>query len=108
LAGKLGRHGVRVRTAVVYRAAAAERLPPETQQAIAAGELDGVVHYSRRSAEIFFPCGDGPRRRERAPAPAHFSFSPQAPAPLTEAGATDVRIAARPEELALLDLVGSA
>ena len=108
LAEELGRHGLEVRTAIVYRAAAAQRLPAEPEQAIAAGEIDGVLHYSRRSAEVFLRCADVAGRRERALALTHFCLSPQVAAPLTEAGATDVRIAARPEELALLDLVGSA
>lgn len=56
LGAGLARHGLRVRTAIVYRAAAAERLPSEAEQAIAAGELDGVLHYSRRSAETFVRC----------------------------------------------------
>ena len=108
LAKELGGHGLNVRTVVIYRAVAAERLPPETQQAIAAGELDGVVHYSRRSAEVFLRCAAAAGLRERALALTHFCLSAQVAAPLTEAGAADVRIAARLEELALLDLVGSA
>jgi uroporphyrinogen-III synthase len=108
LAGKLGRHGLMVRTAVVYRAGAVQRLPPQTEQAITAGGLDGVLHYSRRSVDAFLRCADAAGLRERVMALTHFCLSPRVAAPLTEAGAADVRIAARPEELALLDLAGSA
>src|SRR5262249_48216080 len=106
LAEALARHGLKVRTAIVYRAVAAERLPPETQQVIAAGEVDGVLHYSHRSADVFLRCADAAGLRERAL--THFCLSPQVAAPLTEAGATDVRIAQRPEETALLELIGAS
>jgi uroporphyrinogen-III synthase len=108
LAEALARHGLTVRTAVVYSAAAAERLPLQTEQAIAAGELDGVLHYSRRSADTFLRCVDAAGLRERALALTHFCLSAQVAAPLAAAGPADIRIAAKPEEAALLDLVGSA
>jgi uroporphyrinogen-III synthase len=106
LAAELGRRGLTVRTAVVYRAAAAERLPPEAEQALIAGELDAVLHYSRRSAAAFLRCVDAADLRERALALTHFCLSAQVAAPLTEAGAADHRVAQRPDEDALLDLVG--
>src|ERR1043166_2555971 len=105
LAEELGRRGLTVRTAVVYRAAAAERLPPQTEQAIAAGDLDGVLHYSRRSVDAVLRCAGAAGLHERIMALTHFCLSPQVAAPLAEAGAADVRIGARPEESALLDLV---
>jgi uroporphyrinogen-III synthase len=108
LADELGRHGLTVRTVVVYRAAAAERLPRAAEQAIAAGDLDGVLHYSRRSASVFVGCADAAGLRQRALALTHFCLSPQIAAPLTAAGAADIRIAARPDEKALLELVESA
>jgi uroporphyrinogen-III synthase len=107
LAKELGRHGLKVRTAIVYRAAAAERLPVETEQAIAAGEIDGVLHYSRRSAVVFVRCAEAAGLQARVVALTHFCLSAQVAAPLAEAGATYIHIAQRPEELALLDLVGS-
>jgi len=108
LAEALGHHGLTVRTAVAYRAAAAERLSREAEQAIAAGELDGVLHYSRRSAETFLRCADAADLRRRALALTHFCLSPQVAAPLSAAGAAHVRVAPRPEEEALLSLVGAS
>jgi len=104
LGAELARHGLQVRTAVVYRAAAAERLPGEAEQAIAAGELDGVLHYSRRSAETFVRCAAAADLR--APALMHFCLSAQVAEPLL-AAATQVRVAPRPDEEALLELVGA-
>jgi uroporphyrinogen-III synthase len=107
LAAELGRRGLTVQTAVVYRAAAAERLPREAEQAIATGDLDGVLHYSHRSAAAFLRCADAADLRERALALTHFCLSAQAAAPLAEAGAADHRVAQRPDEEALLELVGA-
>jgi len=45
---------------------------------------------------------------DRALAPVHYCLSRQVVAPLTAAGAAAVRIAARPDEAALLELVGAA
>ena len=108
LAQTLATQGLTVRTAIVYRAAVAERVPREAEQAITAGEIDGVLHYSRRSADAFLRCAGAASLRERALALTHFCLSPQVAAPLAQAGAANIRIAARPEEAALLDLVGSA
>src|SRR5262249_32805987 len=53
LAGALAPHGIAVHTAVVYRAVAETTLPTEVREALAAGAVDGVLHYSRRSADAF-------------------------------------------------------
>lgn len=105
LGAELARHGLKARTVIVYRAAAAERLPGEAEQAIAAGELDGVLHYSRRSAETFVRCAAAAGLHERAVALMHFCLSAQVAEPLST---TQVRVAPRPEEEALLELVGAA
>jgi uroporphyrinogen-III synthase len=107
LGAELARHGLKVRTVIVYRAAAAERLPSEAEQAISAGELDGVLHYSRRSAETFLRCTAAADLRASALALMHFCLSAQVAEPLL-AATTQVRVASRPEEDALLDLVGRA
>jgi hypothetical protein len=39
--------------------------------------------------------------------PVHYVLSAAVAAPLVQAGASDVRVAARPDEPALLDMVGS-
>jgi len=108
LGEQLARHGLAVRTAVVYRAAAAERLPPQAEQAIAAGEIDGVLHYSRRSADAFVRCAGAAGARERALALTHFCLSAQVAAPLAAAGAVSIRVAPRPDEDALLQLIGDS
>jgi uroporphyrinogen-III synthase len=105
LAAELGRRGLTVRTAVVYRAAVAECFPPAAEQAIAKREIDGVLHYSRRSAATFVRCADAAGLRERALTLTHFCLSAQVAAPLAEAAAADVSVARRPDEDALLALI---
>src|SRR5262249_36600481 len=53
LAGALAMQGVTVRMVVIYRAVAASALTPAVREALAGGRIDGVLHFSRRSAEAF-------------------------------------------------------
>jgi uroporphyrinogen-III synthase len=83
-------------------------LPPEIKQAIAAGELDGVLHYSRRSTDAFVRCLHRARLREHALALTHFCLSAQVAVPLAQLGAADVRVAPRPDEEAMFELIGAS
>ena len=105
LSEELGRRGLTVRTIVVYRAVAAERFPPAAAQAIAAGELDGVLHYSRRSAAAFVRCAGAGGLRDHSLGLTHYCLSAQVAVPLIEAGAATIRLAARSVEAALIELV---
>ena len=99
--------GLPVHTAVVYRAVKAEHFPPPVAAALAQGAIDGVLHFSARSAEAYLDCAARGGIRDRALAPVHYCLSRQVAAPLSAAGAAAVRIAARPDEAALLELVGA-
>jgi len=107
LAGDLARDGRIVHTAVVYRAVKAERFPPTVVAALAAGQIDGVLHFSRRSAEAYLDCARAAALLDQALAIAHFCLSHQIAEPLTAAGAKTIRIASRPEEAALIELIGA-
>ena len=106
-AGDLAAAGLPVHTAVVYRALKADHFPPPVAAALAQRELDGVLHFSARSAEAYLDCAVHDAIRESALAPVHYCLSRQVAAPLSAAGAVVVRVAARPDEAALLELVGS-
>ena len=95
-----------MRTVVVYRAVKAARFPPEVAAALARGAIDGVLHFSARSAEAYLDCAAQGGIARRALAPMHYCLSRQVAAPLAAAGAAAVRIAARPDEMAMLELVG--
>jgi uroporphyrinogen-III synthase len=105
LAGELTADGFVTRAVVVYRAIKAERLPPAAEAALAARAVDGVLHFSRRSAEAFIECARAGGILDRALALPQFCLSRQVAGPLMAAGAGDVRIAARPDEAALIALI---
>ena len=107
LAGVLAARHFDVRTVVVYRAVAADRLPAEAVEALVA-RIDGVLHFSRRTAEVYLRAARIADLLPEALKPIHFCLSAQVAEPLQQAGAPDVRIAAEPTEAALLSLVPAA
>jgi uroporphyrinogen-III synthase len=106
LAGDLRARGFAVETIIVYRAIAATSLPPAAALALADG-LDGVLHFSRRSAEVFVDAARASGVLESALQAAHFCLSAPIAEPLVQAGATDIRVAKRPNEAVLLALVAA-
>jgi len=105
LAGELAADGFVTRTVVVYRAVKTECLPPSAVSALAAREIDGVLHFSRRSAEAFIACARVGGIGDHALAPPQYCLSQQVAGLLMAAGAGDVRIAGRPDEAALIALI---
>jgi uroporphyrinogen-III synthase len=104
VAGALAEAGVPVETAVVYRAVMMKEFPAPVQRALAAGELDGVLHFSRRSADVYLSCARSAGMLDSALVPSHYCLSRHVAEPLAAAGARKIAIAARPEEAAMLDL----
>jgi uroporphyrinogen-III synthase len=107
LAGDLAADGLTVVAAVVYRAVKTDSFPPAVAAALAGGQIDGVLHFSRRSAQAYIDCARTGALFDRALAPTHFCLSDQIAEPLTAAGAKTVRIAPRPDEAALIALIDS-
>ena len=107
-AGDVIADGLQVHTVVVYRAVKVERFEPPVVAALGEGALDGVLHFSARSAEAYLDCATRGGIGDQALAPVHYCLSRQVAAPLTTAGAAAVRTASRPDEAALLELVGAA
>ena len=104
LAGDLKARSIRVRTVVVYRAIAVAALPPAAAEALERG-IDGVLHFSRRSAAIYVNLTLAARLREPALGkPVHFCLSSQVAEPLAQAGVHQIRIAPEPTEAALIAL----
>lgn len=104
LAGDLLRHGITVRVPVVYRAVTADVLPADAARALAAGEIDAVLHYSRRSAATAWRLIEQAGLLNAALSLAHYCLSADVAAPLR--GAARVHVASAPHEAALIDLVG--
>jgi uroporphyrinogen-III synthase len=107
LAGALAADGRSVHTVAVYRAVKADKFPPAAASALAAGQIDGVLYFSRRSAEAYIACARAAALLDQALATAHYCLSAQIAEPLKAAGAPTIHIAARPDEPALIALIGA-
>lgn len=88
-----------------YAARAAEGLTEEARQALAMGRIDAVLHYSKRSAEIFLSLAQAANLDERARDITHLALSSDVATPLQEQGCKDIRVAERPEESHLFQLL---
>lgn len=107
LAGELRAKGFAVEMKIIYRAVAAASLPASASDALAHG-VDGVLHYSRRTAEAYVATARAAGLLASALKPVHFCLSKRVAQPLAEAGAVDIRVTPRPEEAALIALIGAA
>ena len=105
LAAELAPAGEIVTTAVVYRAVRCTAFPPAVAAALAGAAVDGVLHYSGRTAEAYLECARAGALLGQALAPIHFCLSGQVAEPLKSAGAERVLSPERPEEAALLALI---
>jgi uroporphyrinogen-III synthase len=92
-------------TAVVYRMTPIERFAPIAESALRAGQVDGVMHFSTRSARAYLHSAMCEQMLASALAPVQFCLSAQVAAPLRTAGTDAIRIAGRPDEAALIDLL---
>lgn len=106
IAAELAPEGLVVHTAVVYRAAKVASFPRDALSELMAGTIEGVLHFSRRSADTYLQCADAAGLLGPALAPSHYCLSRHVAEPLAAAGASSIRVAPRPNERALLDLVG--
>jgi uroporphyrinogen-III synthase len=80
------------------------RLPDDVRTALASGAVDGVLHFSARSAAAFVAALAAADLRTPLALP-QFCVSSEVARPLAAAGAPDLRVAARPDEAGLLALV---
>jgi uroporphyrinogen-III synthase len=104
LIGELSACGIAAEMRTVYRAVTAP-FPPQLVAALTAGEIDAVLHFSKRSAENYLTSAGPAGIAEQALTVRHLCLSPQIAEPLIKAGAAHVAVATRPDEAALIDLV---
>jgi uroporphyrinogen-III synthase len=102
--GELTKRGIKARTIVVYKNVTVG-FPPELVRALEAGALDGVLHFSRRSADNYLSGASDAGLSARALALRHFCISAQVAEPLRAAGARDIKLAGRPDEASVLELL---
>jgi uroporphyrinogen-III synthase len=102
LVAELATQGIRAQMKIVYRAVA-EPFPTVLAAALEAGDVDAVLHFSRRSAELFIQGAKASGVAGPAEDVRHLCLSAQVAEPLV--GASRIAIAPRPEEAALIALL---
>jgi uroporphyrinogen-III synthase len=105
LAAALAPTGRAVETVIVYRAQFVSNFDADVCEAVAAGRIEAVLHYSARTTAAFLAVAQATGLAEFAKNAKHFCLSAQVAAPLAAAGAHAVSIAASPNESALIDLI---
>ncbi|WJR78495.1 uroporphyrinogen-III synthase [Bradyrhizobium sp. NP1] len=108
LAGELGERGFTVVTQTTYRMVPVAKLPRETCEAFVANAIEAVLHYSRRGARAFLDAARAEGVEISALAIPHGCISEAVAAVLREAGATQVMVAAAPDENALFETLRRA
>ena len=108
LAGELGEKGFSVVTQTTYKMVPAKHLPREVCDAFVAGEIEAVLHYSRRSARAFVEAARAGGVEISALALPQCCISAQVAEIVREAGATQVTVAAMPDENALFEALKRA
>jgi uroporphyrinogen-III synthase len=104
LVAELAAHGIAAEMRVVYRAAALA-FPDELVAALESGDVEAVLHFSRRSAENYLAGAVEADVAEQALKARHYCLSAQVAEPLQAAGAKQVAVAPLPQEAALIELL---
>jgi uroporphyrinogen-III synthase len=108
LGNELGVNGFTVVTRTTYRMVPAPSLPREICDAFVSHDVEAVLHYSRRSARAFLEAARAGGIEISALALPQCCISAAVAAVLREAGATQVTVAASPDENALFEALGRA
>jgi uroporphyrinogen-III synthase len=108
LGGELGERGFTVVTHTTYRMSPVPDLPPETCDAFAANRIEAVLHYSRRSARAFVEASRNAGVEISALAIPQCCISDGVASVMRDAGATQVMVAASPDENALFGALDRA
>ena len=106
LIGDLAVRGIAAELAVVYRAATVP-FAPDMIGALQSGAVDVVLHYSKRSAEQYVMAAKMTGVAPQALRLRHICLSGPVAGPLIEAGARNVVVAKRPDEQAMVALIGA-
>jgi uroporphyrinogen-III synthase len=108
LASELEESGFRVVTQTTYRMIAVKSLPSEARDAFAANQVDAVLHYSQRSARAFLDAARAAGVEISALAIPQCCISAAVASVVRDAGATQVVVAATPDENALFEALERA
>lgn len=105
LAAELGQLGFTVITHTAYRMIPVETLSGDVIEAVRAGRVEAVLHFSRRSARAFVAATRAGGIEVSALALPQYCISDAVGMILRDAGATQVTVARAPNEEALLDVL---
>jgi uroporphyrinogen-III synthase len=108
LASELEESGFRVVTQTTYRMIAVKSLPREACDAFAANQVEAVLHYSQRSARAFLDAARAAGVEISALAIPQCCISATVASVVRDAGATQVVVAATPDENALFEALERA
>ena len=108
LSGELGERGFTVVIHTTYRMAQVIGLPRETSEAFTSNRIEAVLHYSRRSARAFLEAVRSAGVEISALAIPQCCISDSVAAVVRDAGATQVLVAASPDENALFGALDRA
>ena len=108
LGGELGADGFSLVTQTIYRMAPVKVLPREVCEGFAAHGIEAVLHYSRRSARAFLDAARDEGVEISALAIPQCCLSETVASVLRDAGASQVLVAASPDENALFDALERA
>ena len=108
LAGELGERGFTVVTHTTYRMSPVPSLPYAVCDAFAANGVEAVLHYSRRSARAFLDAARSGGVEISALAIPQCCISAAVASVVRDAGATQVMVAASPDENALFQALDRA
>jgi uroporphyrinogen-III synthase len=105
LAEKLAASGFALRSEIIYDALAAETLSAEVQAALAQGKLAGALFYSPRTARIFVDLVSKLKLENACAALDAFCISQATASELRGLAFRNIRVAAEPNQDALLALL---
>jgi uroporphyrinogen-III synthase len=108
LSGELGERGFTVVTQTTYRMTPVANLPGEVRDAFAANGIEAVLHYSRRSARAFLEAARSAGVEISALSVPQCCISDGVATVLRDAGATQVMVAASPDENAVFGVLDRA
>ncbi len=105
LKGSLEAAGFQVERTILYEARAADSLAAETICALREGRIEGVLLYSRRSAETFACLCEAAGLQGALGGLEAYCLSANAAVPLSDLGLGGIHVAAHPGEAQLLALI---
>jgi uroporphyrinogen-III synthase len=103
LIGEIAACGIAAEMRIVYRAITVP-FPRELIAALKSGEIDAVLHFSRRSAENYLAGAGQAGITVQALGVRHLCLSAQIAEPIAVAGGKRIAVAGRPDELTLIEL----